>query len=97
MNISVLIEKYLYPSPLHDQVLFDLFEEWKETFDAFQDLESRKVHPGLLDLIDCRLRVLSQLLGNRLRFLDSDYRELSSHWPKECVLFGPVDLDEVPF
>ena len=97
MNISVLIEKYLYPSPLHDQVLFDLFEEWKETKEAFEDLESRKVHPGLLDLIEGRLRGLSQLLGNRLRFLDSDYRELSSHWPKECVLFGPVNLDEVPF
>ena len=97
MNIQDLIEKYTYPSPLHDQILFEINTEWENTREALDMECSRGAAPSVMDLIECRLHVLSEQLSARLRILDVDYRKLSALWPEDTPLSGPINLDDVPF
>ena len=97
MNIQDLIEKYTYPSPLHDEILCELNKEWENSREALDLQCSRGVSASALDVLEARLHVLSAQLSARLRILDVDYRKLSALWPEDTPLSGPINLDDVPF
>jgi flagellar biosynthesis chaperone FliJ len=97
MNIQDLIEKYTYPSPLHDQILFELNREYENLREAIETDISRGLDGAAWYILHDQLGVLSEQLSCRLRILDPEYRKMQAQWPSGTGHAGPVDLDKVPF